>query len=87
MADELTIGSLLKSKVITPAELSAAVGAYLMDPAAADFRFGEGHVLDLATAVDAHEPSRRALADPKATAAFKRTMVQTAIILARPSKG
>ena len=87
MADEPTIGSLLKSKVLIPADLSAAVDAYLVGSAATDFRFGEGHVLDLAAAVDAQEPSRRALADLKAAAAFKRTMVQTTIILARSSKG
>lgn len=73
--------------MITPAELSAPVGAYPVGPAATDFRFGEGHVLDLAVAVDGLEPSRRALADPNSTAALKRTMVQTAIIQARPSNG
>ncbi|KAB1072876.1 hypothetical protein [Methylobacterium soli] len=81
-----TTGELFKAKAITAEDLHAAVDAYMADPTTTLFMMGEGYGLDLAEAVRGHEPTRKVLASPDESATFKRTMVQTAIILARPVK-
>lgn len=86
MAEQPTVGTLFKSKDIDVDALHAAVDAYLADPTTTEFPLGGGYVLDLAAAVEAHPASRKALADPKESPVFKRTMVHTAIILAHPRK-
>ena len=50
------------------------------------FPVGEGYGLDLAAAFAAHGPSRSAIADYSTNDTYKRTMVRTALILARPTK-
>ncbi|GJE46665.1 hypothetical protein [Methylobacterium soli] len=81
-----TTGELFKAKAITAEDLHAAVDAYIADPTTTLFLMGEGYGLDLAEAVRTHEPSRKAFESPDESPIFKRTMVQTAIILARPAK-
>ncbi|MHB2208527.1 hypothetical protein [Methylobacterium sp. CM6257] len=82
-----TIGDLRRAAEITDQEIDAAVEAYLADPKAEPFRFASGHQIDVAAAVDAHQPARAAAADPDQTRRFvKWTMIRTAILLAHPAK-
>ena len=77
---------LRKDGTITDAEVEAAVDAYLDYPETTGFRIAQGYVLDLAAAVEAHPPAAVALTDPDRTDKFRRTMVRTAILLARPER-
>jgi hypothetical protein len=87
MATDPTIGELFKQALVLDADVSAAVDAYMTDAETGVFPVGErGYGLDLTAAVDAHGPARRALADVSASDGFKRTMVRTALLLARPVK-
>ncbi|MCJ2039864.1 hypothetical protein MKK55_13085 [Methylobacterium sp. J-059] len=56
----------------------------MRDPTVSLFRFASGHTIDPAAAVKEREPSRKAVAEPGASEAFRRGMVRTAILLARP---
>lgn len=86
MADAPTIGALRKAGAITDAEVEAAVDAYLDYSDTTGFRIAQDYRLDLAAAVKAHPPSAVALTDPDRTDKFKRSMIRTAILLARPEK-
>ncbi|WP_336490026.1 hypothetical protein [Methylobacterium nigriterrae] len=86
MATDPTIGDLFKQALVLDADVHAAVDAYMADAETGVFPVGEGYGLDLAAAVDAYGPAKRALADPNTSDAFKRTMVRTALLLARPDK-
>ena len=68
------------------ADVRSAVDAYMADAETGVFPVGEGYGLDLAAAVEAHGPAKRALADPNASDSYKRTMVRTALFLARPQR-
>lgn len=81
-----TIGDLVKAKAITPDEIDAAVEALLKGRMEALFRFADGWSLDLTGAVDGHPVAKRALEDSAGTVGYRRTMVRTAILLARPAK-
>jgi hypothetical protein len=87
MATDPTIGELFKQSLVLDADVRAAVDAYMDDVETGVFPVGEGYGLDLGAAVDAHGPARKAVADPNAWDTFKRTLVRTAVLLARPTKG
>ena len=72
---------LLRAKIVAADEVSAAVDVFMRDPTVSLFRFGSGHTLDSAAAVEAHEPAARAVADQDLTEKFRRGMVRTAIML------
>ena len=86
MADQKTTADLRKAAEITDDEINAAVDAGLAKPETGSYPIGGGHMLDLAAAVAAHEPSAKALADPETKPGWRRTMARTAILLARPEK-
>ena len=86
MATDPTIGELFKQALVLDADVGSAVDAYMTDAETGVFPVGEGYGLDLGAAVDAHGPAKRALADPSASDGFKRAMVRTALLLARPVK-
>jgi hypothetical protein len=86
MAADPTIGELFKQALVLDADVRSAVDAYMADAETGVFPVGEGYGLDLAAAVEAHGPAKRALADPNASDSYKRTMVRTALLLARPAK-
>ena len=66
------------------ADIDVAVEAYLAGPAMVAFALGaSGYRLDVSAAVASHPPSKSAIASPDRTKKFKRTMVRTAILLAR----
>jgi len=79
-----TVCDMRRKAIVTDAEISAAVEAYLADPKARPFAFKSGHVLDVGAAVDEHRPAKAALADKGTSDTFRRTMVRTAVILAIP---
>lgn len=87
VAENPTTGELLKAKAIASKKVEAAVDAVLVKPDVGQYPIGSGYLLDLGAAIQAHKPSAAALAAPFTTEAFKRTMVRTAILLARPEKG
>ena len=80
MATDPTIGELFKQALVLDADVRAAVDAYMADTETGVFPVGEGYGLDLAAAVDANGPAKRALADPSASNGFKRTG-RTALLL------
>ena len=86
MATDPTIGELFKQALVLDADVRAAVNAYMADAETGVFPVGEGYGLDLAAAVDAHGPAKRALADLSASDTYKRTMIRMALILARPQR-
>ncbi|GJD87444.1 MULTISPECIES: hypothetical protein [Methylobacterium] len=85
MADQKTTGTLRKAAEITDDEINAAVDAVLAKPKTASYPIG-GYLLDLAAAVEAHEPSAKPLADPEAKPRWRRTMARTAILMGRPMR-
>ncbi|GEP11094.1 hypothetical protein [Methylobacterium gnaphalii] len=87
MSDQPTIGEMRKAAAVTDDQIEAAVKAYLKAPDTEAFEIADGLTLNLARAMSAHTPTRKALADKNATETFRRTMVRTAILLARPDGG
>ena len=87
MSTNPSIGELYKAKAITSDEIDAAEDAVLAQPGEGPYPIGDGYLLDLSAAIEAHEPSAAALADPDRPEKFRRTMARTAILLARPDKG
>ena len=87
MSTNPTTGELYKAKAITSDEINAAVDAVLAQPGVGPYPIGGGYLLDPSEAIEAHEPSAVALADPDRPKKFRRTMARTAILLARPEKG
>ena len=79
-----TISDLFKAKIVTDDELNAAVDVFLNDMTTRFFQFASGHNLDLADAIRRHQPARGAVAHPDRSDKFRRKMVRTAILLARP---
>ncbi len=77
---------LVKSKAITTDEVEAAVDAVLAKPDTGLHTIGNGYHLDLAAVVKANLPAAAALADPDRKESFKRKMIRTAFLLARPVK-
>lgn len=75
---------LRRTKTVTDDEVNAAIDVFMCDPTASLFRFASGHALDPATAVKAHKPAARAVTDPDRNDKFRRGMIRTAILLARP---
>lgn len=86
MTGQSTISDLVKAKAITSEQVEAATEALLADRHAGTFPIAEGYVLDLGAALKAHQPSADALATPGMPQGLRRTMVRTAILLARPEK-
>jgi len=80
-----TIADLRRKAIVSDKEISAATDAFLADRKAEPYRFDSGHVIDVAAAVEAHRPSKGALADKTIPVALQRTMVRTAVILATPT--
>ena len=83
MADPTT-GDLFKAKTVTDDEVNAAVDVFMRDATVSLFRFNSGHTLDPAAAVKAHDPAACAFTNPDRSEKFRRGMVRTAILLARP---
>lgn len=86
MADQRATGELRKAIEISGDEIDAAVIALPAKPGTGSYPIGGGDLLDLAVAVEAHEPARTALASGEATCGFRRAMARTAILITRLDK-
>lgn len=87
MADQSpATGDLVKAKALTADDLELLVTTYLAAPSAALLPFGPEHRISVEAAIDAHPQAAKALNDPGAGDAWRRTMLRTAILLARPEK-
>lgn len=81
-----TVGSLISTGAIQPAEVSAAVEAYLSQSDPGMFAMGSEYELDLTSAVAAHPFTVKILQKRKVGVSERRAAVRTAILLARPEK-
>lgn len=86
MASNPTVSDLLKSKVVTDAQVSAAVDAVLANPRTGPFELASGWVIDLTAAVKADRHAMATLKEPTAKPGSKRAAVRSAILLAHPVK-
>ena len=66
--------------------MEALIRAYEANPAAGPLPLRDIYKLDVDAAVDAHPPAAKALNDPGAGEGWRKTMLRTAILLARPEK-
>ena len=73
-----------RALIVTKGEVHAPVDGFMRDPTVSLFRFASGQTRDPAAAVKAHEPARATVADPDRPEKYRRGMVRTAILLARP---
>ena len=85
MPSNPSVSELRKAAEISDAEIDAAVDAVLADLAAEAYPLAKGWSLDLVGTIKANAQATEALKSYKA--AWKRTMVRTAILLAHPVKG
>ena len=76
-----TIGDLFKAKEVSTEDIEAVARGWFEDRVEGRIPIGK-HAVDIAAAVEAHEPTRDALDDDSATEGRKLMMVRTAIILA-----
>lgn len=87
MADSrVTTGELYKAKTLTEGDIKAAVDAFMADPTATAFLFGNGYQIDLSEAVSSHEWASVTVANKDTTEHLRRAAVRTAILLARPER-
>ena len=84
MATNPTVSEFRKTAEITDAEIDAAVDAVLADLAPVAYPLAKGWTLDLVETIQANAQATEALKSDRA--AWKRTMVRTAILLAHPVK-
>ncbi len=80
-----TVGGLLSSGEIRPADLSAAVDAFLANPDPGLVLIGEYEV-DVAAAVAARPHAVKVLQAARSGVAARRAAVRTAILLAQPRR-
>ena len=82
----LSVGDLLQAKVITRADLDAAVDAFLANPKIGSFELASGYTVDITAAVKADRYATAILNEPTAKSGSRRTMVRSALLLAHPMK-
>ncbi|MFE1597508.1 hypothetical protein [Methylobacterium sp. ID0610] len=83
MADQRTLGELLKANLVSDEDLNAAVSGYLADPTLGPRQIADGITLDITAAVLANRWATDVLADEEMSEAARRNAVRTAILLAR----
>jgi hypothetical protein len=86
MAEQLTIGELLRANVFCEDDVQAAVDAYLADPTTRWLRLRGSYALDVAEAVGSNIAARETLRRPRPIEPVKRRVVRSAILRARPEK-
>lgn len=82
MCDGSSIADLRRAGIVSADEIRRAAAAYLDDPACGPFRLRNGHILDVAAAVEGHRLTAKALADPDTPVKNRRILVQTVLALA-----
>lgn len=78
------IGQMLEAKVITRAELDAAVEAFLTDPQVGAFEIASGYTVDLTAAVKADRHATATFKEPTAKIGSRRAAIRSALLLAKP---
>ena len=86
MTDNLTTGMMFKLGLVTNDEVNAAVTAVLAGEGSTGFPLNAAYTIDLAAALQANEAVSRGRAVPDASAAYKRNLARTAILLGYPAK-
>lgn len=86
MDDVISLGDLLREKIITKADVSLAVDAYMADPGLARLLVGGRHLINPAAAVRDCDHTVWVLADTELEDRHKRAAVRTAILLAQVMK-
>lgn len=86
MADNPTTGDLFKAKLVTNDEVDRAVEVVLSGAATDVHALAGGYTLDLVAAVANHTAASAGLAADGVSAAYRRNLARTAILLARPVK-
>lgn len=76
-----TIGDLFRAREVTDEDLNAVASGWLEDRIEGPVPIGQ-HAVDVASAVEAHKPSRVALDDDEAHADHRVAAIREAIILA-----
>lgn len=84
MPDARTIAALVRSGVVTSAQVDAAASTYLAEPVAGLREIAPGIFLDVAAAVEKNEWARIFVTVPGFSLEQRRMAVRTAILLARP---
>lgn len=87
MSSTPTVSDLLKSKEVTPEQVSAAIDAVLAHPKIGLFELAVGCIVDLTATVRADRHASAVLKEPTAKAGSKRAAVKSVILLAHPVKG
>ncbi|WP_342111312.1 hypothetical protein [Methylobacterium sp. SI9] len=77
------IGKLLEAKVITRAELDAAVEAFIVNPQVGAFEIAPGYTVDLTAAVKADRHATATVKEPTAKSGSRRAAIRSALLLAR----
>ncbi|TXN15119.1 hypothetical protein [Methylobacterium sp. WL8] len=72
---------LLKAKIVTNDEVSAAVDVFMTDLTTRLFQFKSGHSLDLANAVRVNQPAKSVVAHRDRNEKFRHGMMRTAILM------
>lgn len=80
-----TRGDPFATKTVTGDVFDPAVDVFMCEPSGNRFRFASGRNLNLAVAVNAHDPARKALPTPDWTEKHKRRTVRAATLPARPA--
>lgn len=76
----------MELEVLTTADLNSLIAAYGAYLGAGPLPLGESDKLDVDAAIGAHLDAETALVGPASKDGWRRTMIRTAILLARPVK-
>lgn len=80
----MNVGELLQAKVITRADLDAAIEAFLANPKIGSFELASGYTVDLTAAVKADRHATAILYEPTAKSGSRRAAVRCALLPAKP---
>lgn len=83
MPNPTILAELHRTKVVTDAQIDAAITAYLTDPRSGPQHIAQGICLDIATAVEANALARIFVHAPGFSVDQRRSAIKTAILLAR----
>lgn len=79
-----SVGDLLQARMITQANLDAAIDAFLANPMIGPFELASGCTIDLTAVVKADRHATATFKEPTARLGSRRAAVKSALLLARP---
>jgi hypothetical protein len=80
----VSVSDLIQARTISPANLDAAIAAFLADPKIGAFELAPGFTVDLTAVVKADRHAMATLKEPTAKGGSRRAAVRCALLLARP---